>query len=228
MSKKLKVLGVVLIALCAFGAISASAQGAHKFTVEGVSSGNEPIASAVAITPTGGVLTLTVPNLLWITCSSMTVNGGSITVNSDQGSATSFSFGGCSVDNTSGAAAAGCTVKSFGGAAGTITTGGLTATLIEVTGAGYVTFKPTGSSITDVVVEGVTCLFANRYPVTGTFAMKVSSPVAGVLATTVELESSQVIQERSGDAVLFGTRFAYLDGRFDLTLGSDRRWGFDL
>jgi hypothetical protein len=228
MGTKLKTTVLVLIAGLLFAAASATAQAAPKFTVEGVAAGNEAITAAAGVTPVGGVLTLTVPNLLWITCSSLTVNGGTITVNTEAGAATSLSFGGCSVDAPNGAAAPACSVRNVGGIAGTITTGEVAMKLIEVGGNGDVTFKPVGAAFAEVQVEGAGCTLAGKNKLTGTFAVKVSSPVKTVLNPTVELESSQAIQEASADALKYGARAAYLDGRIDLTLTSGKKWGYDL
>ncbi len=228
MSKKLKLGGLALIVACALGVIPASAQATPQFTVEGVSSGNEAIASTTTVTPVGGVLTLTVPGHLSITCTGLTVNGGSVTVDSDQGSATSFSLTGCSVDDSKGVEQPNCKVRNVGGVAGTITTGGLTMTVVEVGSAGYVTFKSTKTTLVEILIEGASCSLASTTAVSGTIGMKISSPVKGVLATTVELESSQAIQEAGKDTLTFGLTMAYLDGRIDLHLTSDRKWGFDL
>jgi hypothetical protein len=227
MSKKLKVLGLALIVVCAFGAVSASAQAAPKFTVEGVSSGSEAIAPGTTVTST--TLTLTVKNLLRITCTGLTVNGGTITVETDAGSATSLGFTGCSVDSNTGVAQPLCEVKSSGGAPnGTINTNGVTATLVTVAGSSYVTFTPTsGTSFVNIEITRSECALATTANVTGTAVAKILNPAAGAKATNVELESSQAISEAAGDKLLFGTREAWLDGKVDLHLTSDRSWGYD-
>jgi hypothetical protein len=227
MSKKLKVLGLALIVVCAFGAVSASAQAAPKFTVEGVSSGSEAIASNATVTST--TLTLTVKNLLRITCKKVTIGGGSVTVLGATLTAPSISWFECDVDSNTGVTQPLCSVKSSGGApAGTITTNGLTGTLVDVAGSSYVTFTPTtGTSFVNIEVTGEECGLATTANVTGTAVAKILNPAAGVLATNVELESSQAISEAAGDKLLFGAREAWLDGKVDLHLTSDRNWGYD-
>jgi hypothetical protein len=229
MSKKLKVLGLALIVVCAFGAISASAQAVPKFTIEGGGSGAIRTTTVNTTSTNGGKLTLTVKGLLWITCSSVGVEGGSVTNGTDEGSATSLKFAGCSIDNTSGVAQPLCNVKSAGAApVGTIETNALTATLVNVGGVGHVTFKPNTGTFVEVVVGGAECALAGTNKITGTAVAKIESPAAGTLATTVTLEASQAISEAAGDKLLYGQREAWLDGTIDLALASDANWGYDL
>jgi hypothetical protein len=227
MSKKLKIMGLALVVVCAFGAVSASAQGAPKFTVSGVSSGSEAIAPGTTVTST--TLTLTVKNLMRITCTSLTVNGSSINVGADSARATSLSFSGCDIDSTNGVTQTNCGVKSSGTApVGTINTNGLTAALVDVGTSSYVTFTPTtGISFVDIEVTGAECAVAASTNVTGTAVAKILNPAAGALATNLELESSQAISETAGDKLLLGAREAWLDGKVDLHLTSDRNWGYD-
>jgi hypothetical protein len=226
MSRKLKVIGLSLVAVCALGAASASAQ-VSQFTV---SSGSGAIATSTAVTSTN--LELTVTGLLNLTCTGLNVEGGSVTSGTDAGSATSLSFTGCSVDSTKGVAQTGCVVKNTGGTAGTIATGGLTATLVKIGTAGYVTFAPTGTEFVNITISaasGKTCALSGAYPVTGQALVKIVSPANGVLATNVELESSQAIQETGGaDHLKFEGRESFLDGKVDLHLASDLNWGYDL
>jgi hypothetical protein len=223
MSKKLKVLGLALIVVCAFGAVSASAQAAPQFTV---ASGSGAINSATTVK--SGKLTLTVRGLLWVTCSTLVVNGGSVTSGTDSGSATSLGFSGCSIDNQLGVAQPKCTVKSVGTApVGTINTNALTATLVNVGGAGYVTFKPPASG-TFVEIEVGGCALEGINKVTGTAVGKIESPVPGTLQKTVSIEMSQEISEAAGDKLLYGARESWLDGTVELTLSSGGNWGYDL
>jgi hypothetical protein len=225
MSKKLKVLGLALIVVCAFGAVSASAQAAPKFTVSGVTSGTEKIAETA--TPTG-TLTLTVPGLLRLTCTTLKIKDGTIKVGTDENSAESLIFGGCSVDGPSGEALPGCTVKNVGGTAGTIATSSLTSTLVNVGEEGYITFKPTGTNFVEIRVEGSPCAPEGTYKVTGTAATTIESPKPGVLQTTASIVASEAVQKAAGDKLLFGTREAFLDATVGLHLESDKNWGFDL
>jgi hypothetical protein len=226
MSNKLKVLGLALIVVGAFGAASASAQAA-QFTVEKVAAGaKEPIAEAA--TPTG-TLTLTVPGQLRITCTTLKLKNGSITVGTDEGTVESLDFGTCTVDNNAGEAVPHCTVKDglAGAVSGTIRTNPISATLVKIAEEGYVTFKPeSGTTFVTLVIEG--CPLEASFPVTGTLNTTIEAPKPGVLATSASLVANAEVQKAGGDAVLFKAKEAILDATVGLHLVSDRNWGFDL
>jgi hypothetical protein len=229
MSKKLKASGLVLLVVCAFGAVTASAQAAPKFTVSGITSGKEAIAEAAV---PNGALILTVPGQLRITCSALRIKHGSITVGTDEGAVEALDFGGCSVDNNAGTAVPNCTVHDSltGFVGGTIRTNPMTATLVNIGEEGYVTFKPTGTTFATIEIEstGQPCALEGTFAVSGTSISTVEAPKAGILATTVSLVWSEAIQKAGGDKLLFGVKEAFLDGTVGLRLASDRSWGYDL
>jgi hypothetical protein len=211
MSKKLKVLGLALIVICAFGALSASAQAAPKWTVSGVASGTEPITETATVT--SSKLTLTVGKFFWVTCSTLKISGGTITVGTDIGSAASLAFGGCSVDDTKGHPLPECTtIKNVGGTNGTIKTKAVDSTLTNSGGVGFVEFAPaSGSTLAELEVGPAPCLVAGTYNFVATISAKLLSPSSGVLQTNQELETN-----------------GGCDGKVDLHLVSDRNWGYDL
>jgi hypothetical protein len=225
MSKKLKALGLALIVVCAFGAASASAQSAPKFTVSGITSGTEKIAETA--TPTG-TLTLTVPGLLRITCTTLKIKDGTIKVGTDENSAESLVFGGCSVDGPAGEPLPGCTIKNVGGTAGTIATSPVTSTLVNVGEEGYITFKPTGTNFVSLRLEGSPCALEGTYNMTGSIGTTIGSPKPGVLQTTTSLVASEAVQKAGRDKLLVGTGEWFLDATVGLHLVSDKSWGFDL
>jgi hypothetical protein len=227
MSKQLKILGLALIVVCAFGAVTAVAQAAPKFTVSGVSSGKEAIAEGAVPT---GTLTLTVPGKMRITCTTLRIKGGTITVGTDENAAESLDFGGCTVDANSGAALPVCTVHDALASAvdGTIRTNAVTSTLVNIAEEGYVTFKPAAGNFVNLVVTGEECPVAGNYSIAGSLNTTIEAPKPGVLATTVSLVSSQAIQEKGGDKITIGTTEIFLDATIGLRLASDRSWGYDL
>jgi hypothetical protein len=227
MSSKLKVLGLALIVVCAFGAVTAVAQAAPKFTVSGITSGKEAITEEA--TP-NGVMTLTVPGKMRITCTTLTIKNGTITVGTDENAAEALDFGGCTVDQSNGTALPKCSVHDnlANPVDGTIRTNALTSTLVNIGEEGYVTFKAASGNFVNIVVTGETCPVAGTYPVAGSVNTTIESPAAGVLATTVSLTSSQAIQEKGGDKLTVGTVESFLDGTVSLRLVSDRNWGYDL
>ncbi len=119
MGKKLKVIGLAFVVVCAFGAASASAQAAIHWNVNGsalASGSEEKVSEAVTVTENP---VLTVEGLLRLSCTGIKINEGVI-VGTSTDKAKSLSFTGCSVQNTKGETQAKCTVKSEGGTVGTI------------------------------------------------------------------------------------------------------------
>jgi hypothetical protein len=226
MSNKLKVLGLALIVVCAFGAVTAVAQAAPKFTVLN-GAGKEPIAEEAV---PNGVMTLTVPGKMRITCTTLTIKGGTITVGTDENAAESLDFGGCDVDDKNGNTLPKCFVHDnlAGAVDGTIRTNPLTSTLINIAEEGYVTFKAAAGNFVNLVVTGEECPVAGNYGVAGSVNTTIEAPAKNVLATTVSLTSSQAIQEKGGDKLTVGTIEAFLDATVSLRLVSDRNWGYDI
>ncbi len=61
----------------------------------------------------------------------------------------------------------------------------------------------------------------------GNVAAQVLSPASGVLATNLELETSQAISQAAGTKLLYGARESFLDSKVDVHLESDGNWGVD-
>ena len=225
MSKKLKVLGLALMAVCAFGAVSAvGAQAAPVFTVNGISSGNEALASTVTPTPAGADYTLVVPNLLKVTCKKAEIDNGHITVGTDEGTIESITFFECEVLQPNGEKTT-CKVQG-----GTPAKNGEIHTLpVRVTlstgpaGQHYVTFLEDPPSTLFVELKITECGLEGKTKITGTAVGAVLS--SETLATNQEIEASEAIQNASGKSLLIGARKMFLIGKFDIHLASDRNWG---
>ncbi len=228
MGKKLKVLSLALFIVCAFGAASAgSAQAAvPEFTVSGGTSGaHEALAEETTVTPAGGDFTLTETNFLRITCTALKLDEGFIIDNGSEGTIKSLTFFGCSVRTTTGGTTT-CLVQ--GGTPernGEIHTNAVKLTLKTVGTKHVVTFEPDSGEVF-VQLKITECALEGTTNVTGTIGTEALT-ASGTLATNQELESSQATSEAGGDAVRFGTRTAWLDGKVDLHLASDRNWGVD-
>lgn len=227
MSKQLKTIFLALMAVLAIGAVTASAaQAEPTFTVEGVAAGTvEPIAETTLVTTVGTEytpsLTLTVPGFFTITCTGLNVKKGTITNKTAKNAADSLSFTTCKVLGPKNESTF-CLVKNVGGTNGTIATGSLTSTLVTIGTSTYDTVTPVGVTFVELKISE--CALEGTYKVTGTAATKVLS--AG-LNTYVELESNEAIAKAAGTRLFFGAREAYLDGKVDLHLVSDRNWGVD-
>ncbi len=228
MSKKLKMMGLALIAVCALGAASAGgAQAAvPEFTVSGGTSGaHEPLAEETTVTPTGGDYTLTVTNFLRVTCTSAKLDEGFIIDNGSEGTIKSITFFGCSVRTTTGGTTT-CLVQ--GGTPeknGEIHTNAVKITLKTVGTKHIVTFEPDEGTVF-VKIKITECALEATSNVTGTVGAEALT-ASGTLATNQELESSQATSEAGSDSLLFGTRTSWLDGKVDIHLASDRNWGVD-
>jgi hypothetical protein len=232
MSKKLKAMGLALVALCAFGAVSAgAAQAAAPHWTVGTSdplNGTKNIREVVTLLPrvTGESPVsgeVTVPGLgLTINFTSLKVMSGKIIGNgtisgSNNGSAVALSFAGATVTT-----APGCVVKNVGGANGTINTSAVNA---ELSGESptYALFTPSGTTVfVEIEIskasETKSCAAAGKYKVEGTAAVQMQT---NTMEEYVNGESNEAIQKASGQSLTFGKKPAYLDlnDRVYLALG---------
>jgi hypothetical protein len=237
MSKKLEALGLALIALCAFGAVSASAQAAVHWNVNGAALGagvSESVSETVTLTkiesePTPEV-TLTVSGLYRIQCSSLKIKEGKIT-GPELDSAASLVFSGCVVLTTAGAATT-CTVEDTGAGnvIGTIRTNATKTHLIAKTIGGvqhaYDIFEPTtGTSFVQIVIaaqSGKTCALSGTNSLAGSASVE---PQTGTNATLLEGTASATVATNAGTALTYGARAAIIDGTGDASLSSGKTWG---
>jgi hypothetical protein len=236
MSKKLKAMGLALVALCAFGAVSAGAAQAaapHWRTatsdpLNGTKNIREVVTLLPRVTGESPVSTeLPLPPLGILHGTGLKVIGGKITGNgtiagSNTGSATSLSFTGVTVTT-----APGCGVKNVGGANGTINTSAVNA---ELSGESptYALFKPSGTTVfVEIEIfkksETETCAVSGKYKVEGTAALQILNP--NKMEEYVEAESTEAIQKASGQSLTFGKKPTYLDAKGRIFLNPTELWG---
>ncbi len=229
MSPKVKMLGLALIAICSVGAASAGvAQAAvPEFTVEGEAAGvHVPLAEETTVTPAGGDYTLTVTNLHRITCTSLKLDEPFIVNELNEGTVKSLTFFGCSIRTTTGGNTP-CRVEGGTPARnGEIHTLPVKLTLKTVGTRHVVTVEPDDGTVI-VQIKITECALEGTSNLTGTIGTEVLSPASGVLAANLELESSQAINEATGDEVRFGARSAWFDGKVDIRTASGRKLGVD-
>jgi hypothetical protein len=221
MSKKLKFLGLALMAVCAFSVVSAAgAQAAGPvFTVNGVTSGNESLSSAVTVTSTS--VAFKVPNLWSIACKKLELDEGIIKVGTNEGTVKSITFFECEVLDKNGAAT---TCKVQGGTPAkngeihtkpvklTLSTGPAKEHLLTIEPEEEIYFE---LNVTECSLEG-------KMKLKGVITAKALG--GETLTATQELESSEAIQNASGKELLYGTRKMFLIGKVDTKLTSGRTW----
>jgi hypothetical protein len=230
MRKNFKAMGLVLLAVCSFGAVSAAgARGAApEFTVEGLAAGAKaPLAENITVTPTGGTLSLTVPNLLQIACTEGKFDEGFIVNKTGEGTIKSLTLFGCVLQGPKGETTS-CEVRG-----GTPETKGQIHTLpLKIalstgsSGQHYMTFvEDIGELLGELRITE--CALEGKYKLRGAIATQVLSPASGVLAATSELETSEAVQKASGKRIPFGGREMFPLGKLDIKLASGGKWGVD-
>jgi hypothetical protein len=231
MSNKLRLIGLAIAAVSAFGAVSAgAAQAAPHWTVETSNpfTGEEKLAETVALTPrvageSPPTTELTIPSLgISYNSTGLSVQGGAIN-GTNKLSATSLSFTGVTVTN-----AAGCRVRNAGGTFGTIKTEPLKAELSTIGTATYLLLTPVGTNFVTIEVtkaEGKTCAISGSYATSGTFALQVQTET---MNGSEELTSNEAAQKASGKEVRFASKPLYFDATIDLSLASGKKWGVAL
>ncbi len=238
MGKKLKVIGLALVVVCAFGVASASASAAIHWNVGGseLTTGSEAVSETVTLEETeleGGTknkaATLTVTGLLRLSCTGLKIEKGKIIATSTD-SASALVFTGCVVQSTAGVTQAGCTVKSEGGTVGTIKTStGNTSALKAVGSKAYDVFTPeSGTNFATVVIaksESGSCALSGTNKVTGTAALELE---VGTNNAALKGVASAATASAAGTALKYGERAAILDGHGSLTLTSGKTWGVGL
>jgi hypothetical protein len=235
MTRKLKVIGLALMAVCAFAAVSAgAAQAAPQWKIEGttlpVGTTQEVEISAVTTPFTLEVVGLGI-NLKCTnidgkgTINNVTTSG--VTTGEDAIPA-GVVFTGCEVEN----APAKCQVDSTSstgvtGAIGTITTEPVTTKLKTVAGEVYDVFSPPASGVFARIMisakEGQSCAVSGNYEVKGTAAQTLGSEA-------IELSStfSAATATAAGTALTFGGKAATLTGVADFKLiktNVGKKWG---
>jgi hypothetical protein len=234
MSRKFKSIGLALMVVCAVGAVSAGAAQAAgtppNWTIAGktLKEATANSTETVNVTPTG-TLALTVPATgLQITCTTLSAPGAEI-FGEREDSATSLTFGNCSVTESPG-----CEVLNKGGVGGTIATPGVKSELKTVGGVVYDIFTPAEppTFVTIVVRKktGMSCALS-----TGEAGSKVSGSVGASFvsngpAVTLEGQASEAIQKASGASLKFGENPAFLSGKIDFALSGANKgmnWSVD-
>jgi hypothetical protein len=234
MSKKLRIIGLAMCAVCAFMAVSAgAAQAVPNFTYTNTA-GKAVIPTAaealgIEVANKTAASELEVPGLLNLKGTSIAISGGVIT-GEKTATVKSISFSGVTVSSLP----ANCQAKgtTVADPVGTITTAPLTAELVTIGSIAYATFKPEEEKFVTVKVEalagsGKTCPVSGNYPITG--SVLATLPASGVHSTIQSLvftTEDEKLKEPT-DGLKFGTSAAYLITAPELKLSNDRPWGVD-
>jgi hypothetical protein len=222
MSKKLKLLGLALMAVCAFAAIpAAGAQAAGPvFTVNGVTSGNEALSSAVPVTST--TVAFKVPGLWSITCKKTEFDEGTIKVGTNEGTIKSITFFECEVLGKNGEAT---TCKVQGGSPavnGQIHTNPVKLELSTgPKSQHYVTFLEDGVA-NFAELKFTECTLEGKFKIHGITVFGALG--AETFTASQELESSEAIQKASEKKFLYVERELFFIGKTDIKLASGRTW----
>lgn len=210
MSGKIKTIGLALIAVCAFGAVSAGASqaAAPNWKITGLNFTGTETIKAVNV----GVLKLTVPAIgLTIECQKLAAPGTEI-FGENKSSAGSLTFSECIVPGLPD-----CDLYSFSNPIGTIETVAVKSELKTVGGLVYDIVTPAfGSGFVSILVQNTsTCPLPAILKLSGSLALLKPS-----LGETVGLAStaSEPIQKASGATLVLGANPAYLDGALNSTL----------
>ena len=227
MSRKIKMIGLTLIAICAFGAVSAgAAQAAPNWTIEGktLAAATASNTETIEVENTESIR-LTVPGItLTIECKKLATTGAEIK-EEFKDSATSLTFSECKIPGSPF-----CVVKNLGGVNGTIATPAVKSELKTTDGVVYDYFTPqTGVNFVTIVIEkgGGGCALstgAGGSEVTGTVALETSIGEA----VNLTAGSSEAIQKAATAALNFGLNPAYLDTEVDFRLSGankGKKWG---
>ena len=222
MSRKIKMIGLALIAVSAFGAVSAgAAQAAPNWKIAGAEfTGTETVEGEGT-----GALKITVPAAgLVIECKKVVATGAEIK-ETFKDSASSLTASECSVPGSPF-----CVVRNLGGTNGTIATPAVKSELKTVGGVVYDFFTPqTGTNFVTIVIEksGGGCALATGAggsEVTGSAALGVSAGEAVALTGT----ASEAIQKAAGAEIKFGLNQAHWDLTICIKLSGlnkGKNWG---
>jgi len=245
MSNKIKVVGLALVAVMAFSALTAAAAqaGAPRWTTEAgtLGTGATKVATGTGEEATANTLAVpTLPLTLETKGDNCTISGNIIgTAANTPGTMTGKLH--CTEVKVKENAA--CVVKSSGAgvANGTVSTNNLTGTLVWLEEKGTkkvgVTFAPetVGQNFVSIVVSG--CALAETYAVTGNVIGRVSTPEGGVDATEGTLlfdgaanpaywDNATPTRAKKEDAGLkFGAKAATFMGAFTIKLNPCEKWG---
>jgi hypothetical protein len=236
MSKKLKIVGLALFAVCAIMAVAAgAAQATPNWTVETEGKATIPKSTeSYQITlakeeETNTVMsTLNVPGLLELKGTGIHLNGAKL-FGEKFDSVESIVF-------TNVVVASASTVCQAQGATkadpvGTVTTVPLSTELVTIGGIAYDTFKPaSGTEFVKIKItakSGKSCPISGTQTITGSIVGTV--PVTGVLSTSNPLVFSEADEKavEPTDALKYGTSAAYLTTTVNLKLEGDQKWGVD-
>jgi hypothetical protein len=238
MSRKLKIVGMALFAMCAFTAVSASAAlAAPNFTVttEGgkVSTPGAGANLPLTLTKVTVAPTLEVPGVLSLLGSGVTVEEAKITGEKTD-TVKKITFTGVVVEGLEKK----CVVRGVTSAdpVGSISTVPLATELVTLgsPAIAYDTFKPEeGTLFVKIKVEAaskeVSCAVSGEYPINGTINGTV--PATGVLATEQPLTFTKADEQlnKLTDKLTFGEGAveSFLTTTVDLRQENDLAWGVD-
>ncbi len=231
MAGKLKLICLTIVAVCAFGAVSAgAAQATPHWTVESSNpfTGEEKLAETVTLTPrvageSPPTIELTIPAIgTTYNSTGLTIQGGVIK-GTNKLSAASMTFTGVTITK-----APGCRVRNAGGTFGTVKTATVKGELGTIGSATYLLLSPAESNFVVLEVsasEGKTCPLSGTYVGIGTIALQVQTET---MNTTEEMTGNQAVQEASGQIFSVGNKPMFFDATLDFSLATAKKWGVAL
>ena len=238
MSKKLKIVGLAVFAVCAFMAVSASGASAipPNWTVEttggtvSIPSAGSSIGCELMPTSTEATSTLEVPGLLTLSGKGLHVEGCALT-GPETDTVKKITFTNVVVGNVN------CQVRGLtnGDAIGTISTVPLASKLVRIGTITYDTFTPeaeTNGLFVEIEVtpkSGVSCPVSGKYKIKG--SVNATVPASGTLATERTLIFNKPDEEvtKASDKLTFGPGAveSFLTVTAALRQTNDLKWGVD-